>query len=766
VSRVHLTILWHMHQPQYKDPVTGEYRLPWTRLHALKDYWGMVKMMEEFPQVHATFNFVPLLAEQIEEYASGQFKEPWFDIAFAEATSLTYDQKRAALERAFQVNDLFLLRWPRFGELRSRLQSGGVETCAAHWSPGEWRDLQLLSQLAWMDEEYLQRDPAVRGLSEKGSGFTEDDKALLLDKQHELLAAVLPEYRLAAARGQIEISTTPYYHPILPLLCDSDIASIANSHTPRPVPPFRYPQDAREQLRRARDYHERMFGQKPAGLWPSEGSVSDQALEIAMELGFKWFATDEGVLGRTKSIGFWRDASGYPENGPALYTPWRLRRNGREISGFFRDHYISDLTGFVYSRMGAHAAADDLHRRIRLIGDRSPHGKVATVSVILDGENAWEYYPENGREFLREFYRRIERDSDIHALTMSEAIEASPDQPVLEGIFPASWINANFDVWIGHHEDVRAWDLLRDARDVYERAVERAGLKGRALPVPDKSVAKRSQRKGAKGMVEADPENASPIVASVQQTGDPAIAARLALAFESVLAAEGSDWCWWYGPEHGSQNDADFDALYRKHLSEIYRVLGEPAPDALAHPIKRAPDRGRNIPPEAFLDVRINGRESSYFEWLGAGIYTTSRQGGAMHGRLYVLREFLYGFSKDKLFLRVDPYSESIENMREFQLRVTLWDSRETRLTLRIENRKLSGVVVERDGVCLLRTAETVEAAYDTILEVSLVKTLFDLTSRRELLVSVALWSGGLPVDVLPLEGMLSVGLGEESFAW
>jgi len=752
-----------MHQPQYKDPVTGEYRLPWTRLHALKDYWGMVKIMEEFPSVHATFNFVPLLAEQIEEYASGQFKEPWFDIAFADASSLTMDQKRAALERAFQVNDLFLQRWPRFGELRSRLQSGGVEASAAHWSAGDWRDLQVLSQLAWMDEEYLQKDPAVRGLSDKGCDFSEEDKVTLLEKQQELLAAVLPEYRLAAARGQIEISTTPYYHPILPLLCDSDIASVANPHTPRPVPPFRYPEDAREQLLRARDYHERVFGHKPAGLWPSEGSVSDRALEIAMELGFKWFATDEGVLGRTKNIGFWRNASGYPENGPDLYTPWRFRRNGGEMSGFFRDHYISDLAGFVYSRMGAQAAAEDLHRRIRAIGEREPQGRIATVSIILDGENAWEYYPGNGRDFLREFYRRVERDPDITAYTMSEAMRAAPNQPVLEGIFPASWINANFDVWIGDSEDVRAWDLLRDAREAYQRAVERAGFTENPVSSAGVVARKRTSRKGAKNKGLAEMETA---VQPPAPGADADAVVRLAQAFESVLAAEGSDWCWWYGPEHGSQNDADFDSLYRKHLTEIYRALGEPAPDVLARPIKRAPERGQNIPPESFLDVRINGRESSYFEWLGAGIYTTSRQGGAMHGRMYVLAEFLYGFSQDRLFIRVDPFAESLDSMKEFQLRLTIWGSLETRITLRVQNRKLTGIILERAGVCLLDPREFVEAAYDSIMEVSIRKELFDLTGRRELLLSVALWSGGLPVDVLPMEGMLSIALGEENFAW
>lgn len=718
-----------MHQPQYRDPATGRYLLPWTRLHALKDYWGMVKILEEFPRVHATFNFVPLLAEQIEEYVGGRFQEPWFDIAFAHAGSLQPEQKREALERAFQVNENFITRWPRFAELASQLRSGGTEACVAHWSLRDWRDLQLLSQLAWMDEEYLAKDPVVHSLSEKGKNFTEEDKAALLEKQQELLAAVLPEYRQAASRGQIEISTTPYYHPILPLLCDTDIARVSNPHTPLPHPAFRYPEDAREQLVRARNFHERVFGKPPVGLWPSEGSVSDQALEIAMDLGFKWFASDEGVLGRTRSKGFWRDASGYPENGPDLYTPWRLDRAGKHLTGFFRDHYLSDLVGFVYSRMGAESAAEDFHRRIRAIGDREPQGRTATVSVILDGENAWEYYPGNGREFLRRFYQRIEADPEIQVLTMSEAIEAVPDPPRLQGIFPASWISANFDVWIGHSEDVRAWDLLRDAREAYERA--------KARHTPDRSAS----------------------------AGDWAV--RGQRAYESVLAAEGSDWCWWYGPEHSSVNDPEFDILYRKHLTEIYNAIGEPAPDALAHPITRAPERGRAEVPTAYLDVKVDGRESNYFEWLGAGSYATDHRSGAMHGRQYVLGNVYYGFASSYFWLRVDLIPEAIAQMADFQLRITIWDSRETRITLRVENDRLAaGSVVEQSGLCLLHAETVMSAAYEKILELSLARELFDLRGRRDLLVSVALWKGGLPVDVLPAEGVLQVLLGEENFAW
>jgi alpha-amylase/alpha-mannosidase (GH57 family) len=717
-------ILWHMHQPQYRDPATGQYLLPWTRLHALKDYWGMVRLLEEFPGVHATFNFVPLLAAQIEEYASGNFKEPWFDIAFAPAAALTPEQKREALERAFQVNENLLRRWTRFDELHSQFRSRGAETCIAHWSERDWRDLQVLSQLAWTDEDYLRRDPVVSALSAKGQNFTEEDKSALRTKQQELLNAVLPEYRRACERGQIEISTTPYYHPILPLLCDTDIASVANPKTPRPYPPFRYPEDAREQLARACALHERVFGRAPAGLWPSEGSVSDQALEIAIDLGFQWFGTDEGVLGRTQNIGFWRDAAGYPQNGPDLYTPWRLRRGEREITGFFRDHYLSDLIGFVYSRMDQRVAAEDLHRRIRAIGEREPADRVATVSLILDGENAWEYYPGNGRDFLREFYRRIEQDPDIRGMAATEAMNAAADRPTLQGIFPASWINANFDVWIGDAEDVRAWDLLRNAREAYANGADRA------------------------------------------KRGAPVDGAQLARAYESVLAAEGSDWTWWFGPEHASANDPEFDVLFRKHLTEIYAALGEQPPDALARPIKRTPEHAKREAPLTFLDARVDGRESNYFEWLGAGYYAPERHSSAMHGRVFAFSNFFYGFGPHRFFLRLDPIAETVAAIEEFQLRITLWDSRETCVTLRIDHGKLEGCVLEQGGACILHPESFVQVAYGKIIEVGLARELFDLHGCRELLLTVALWEAGLPVDVLPAEGVLNIGLGEENFAW
>ena len=741
MNRVHLVIYWHMHQPQYRDPTTGRYVMPWTRLHALKDYWGMVKLLEEFPGVHATFNMVPALAAQLEEYGGGQFDSPWFRLAFAPVEELEPDHKAEILVRAFQLNqDTMMRRWPRLVELYERVQEIGRADAAEEFGPREWRDLQVLSQLAWMDEEYLAHDPVVAALAHKGGNFNEQDKQQLRAKQLELLARVLPEYRAAAARGQIEISTTPYFHPILPLVCDTDIAKTSNPYTPLPQPAFRHPEDAREQLVRARAYHERVFRQAPAGLWPSEGSVSMAALGIAAELGFRWFATDEGVLGRTQGVWFGRDSSGVPALPEKLYTPWRILLGERQMIGLFRDHYLSDLIGFVYSRMPAPAAAEDLYRRIRTIGERvSPEatgGRPLTVSLILDGENAWEYFPGNGREFLREFYRRIQNDAEIRALTISEAIAQAGDLPTLGNIFPGSWINANFDVWIGHREDVQAWEWLREARDFYSRATER-----RAAGHP-----------------------------SAPDGG------QLAEAYDALLSAEGSDWCWWYGPEHSSANDPEFDALYRKHLTAVYAALGAEAPEYLAHPIKRVTERALVVPPSSYLEIKVDGRESSYFEWLGAGLYSAERSSGAMHGRVYYLHELQYGFDEENLYLRVDPFAEALAELIEFEYRITLRAPGGRNVMVRIEMEGQSGkcaTSVEIDGACLLDVGDRLAAAFGKILEVRIARELTTQGSTRPdgsasatISVGVELWEGGLPVDVLPAEGALKIQLGSDAFAW
>jgi alpha-amylase/alpha-mannosidase (GH57 family) len=727
MTRIHLVMLWHMHQPQYRDPATRRYVLPWTRLHALKDYWGMVRVLEEFPAVHATFNVVPSLAAQLEEYASGKFDEPWFTLAFSPIEKLTDKDKVELLLRGFQANQDHLIgRWPRYKELFDRANSGDAALTIRTFAPRDWRDLQLLSQLAWMDEEYLATDAEVSRLSKKGSDFSEADKQALRAKQHELLARVLPEYRRARDAGQIEISTTPFYHPILPLVCDTDVAREANPGTPLPSPPFRHPEDAREQLARARAYHERLFGAPPAGLWPSEGSVSNEALSIAAELGFRWFGSDEGVLGRTLNIGFGRDGDGVPANADRLYAPLRVRLGEREIAGIFRDHYLSDLVGFVYSRMDSASAAEDLYRRIRTAAERVHSRGPLTLPLILDGENAWEYYPGNGREFLRQFYGRISRDADIRALTASEALREASEIASVQGIAPGSWINANFDVWIGDKEDISGWELLARAREFYGRQLAR-------------------RERGESGAPKDE---------------------QLAAAFEALLMAEGSDWYWWFGPEHSSANDAEFDAFFRQLLSEAYQSLGVDAPDELAEPIKHKAAPAHVIAPSTFLDVHVDGRESTYFEWMGAGFYSPDRQEGSMHGRVHWLQQFRYGFSTERFYIRVDLVEDARSALHDAEFRITLRGDEELRIVLHMRAGKLCDQHIETKETCLWGAQDEVLAACDRILEVSVARKLLKLGKRNSFALVVALWEGGLPVDVLPAEGSFEVALGQEHYAW
>ncbi len=447
---------------------------------------------------------------------------------------------------------------------------------------------------------------------------------------------------------------------------------------------------------------------------------------IAADLGFKWFATDEGVLGHTLGAGFGRDGAGVPSNADKLYSPLRVRVGGKEMVGFFRDHYLSDLVGFVYSRMDAVSAAEDLYQRIRAIGERVHIGRPLTVSLILDGENAWEYFPGNGREFLRQFYRRIDNDPDIQALTATEAAASAGEIPRNNSIFPASWINANFDVWIGSAEDVVAWEHLHRARDFYAQQADNA----------------------ARGFPKAP------------------TAKQLAASYEALLAAEGSDWCWWYGPEHSSANDAEFDAFYRKLLTEVYRSVDAEAPDVLAEPIKRRPESALVLPPAAYLKVKVDGRESTYFEWMGAGLYCADRRSSAMHGRLMLLEEIRYGFDETQFYLRLDVFSDALTELRDAEFRITIRAEQELRVVVRLEEGRVTGYLVESRDLCLLGPDDVVKVAFDRILEVSVAKQMFQLGERKSISLGVALWEGGLPVDLLPTEGMLEIHLGEEHFGW
>ena len=637
-----------MHQPFYQDLVTGEHILPWVRLHAIKDYYGMVALLREFPDVKVTFNLVPSLLVQLEAFAQDRAHDRTLELSLKPAASLTASDVDFIRANFFHAQRQRMIDvHPRYGEL--------LAGRAGSYTVDDLRDLQVWHKLAWIDPFYLDSDPRVRSLVERDRGYTEADKATVRQVELEILNRVVPEYRDAAARGQIEISASPFYHPILPLLCDTDIYLRSHPDARRLRHPFVHPEDAALQLTRAADYVGDLFGQRPSGLWPSEGSVSEAIVPLAAQAGFTWMATDELILARSLGLTFSRDGAGHLEQPERLYAPYLVQAGDTAIACAFRDHVLSDLIGFTYSSWDAEAAANDFANRLAEAGQRFSRktgGEEAFIAVILDGENAWEHFDRGGRPFLRAVYKRLAMHPELQTVTLSEGCKGASRR--LRQLFPGSWIDGNFYIWIGHQDDQKAWNQLADART----ALDQAEIDSHA---PD-----------------------------------------LAGAREEILIAEGSDWCWWYGDDHSSGHDAEFDELYRRHLRNAYSLMGQPTPDDLFMTNITAVRGPAQSEPAALLKPTLDGEETSYFEWLGAGVYEVQDVAGAMHQSsrpAFRLAGIRFGFDRQHLFVRIDGRQPMTELLREgYEVALKFLDPAGRRFSVRSAAGVVSGVHWERVG--------------------------------------------------------------------
>jgi alpha-amylase/alpha-mannosidase (GH57 family) len=699
MSTINLCFLWHMHQPLYKDLVSGEYRLPWARLHALKDYYGMVNILEDFPDIHQTFNLVPSLLVQIEEYASGRASDPLLRLALKPAEELTPEEKRSMLGYFFQANEEHLIRrYPRYAELFRIVQQCDrmPERAAFAFDSQMCRDLQVLSQLAWFDEEYLEHDPLIKALAGKGRNYDRRDQVVMGQKQIQAVANVLSAYQSFAGRRQIELSTSPFYHPIVPLICDSNTATISHPYIPLPAQ-FSYPEDAEEQLRRARQCFESKFGKAPDGFWPSEGSVSDRTLDIAARLGFRWTASDDGVLAHTlKQV----------MTPSVTYRPYLWRQGDQQINVVFRDHRLSDLIGFVYCRMDANDAAEHFMRELHkncapILGQ----GRDALVGIILDGENAWESYFRNGRPFLRALYSRISSDPQISALTMTEALTGRQAEP-LKHIYPGSWIDANFDIWIGAEEDNRAWEQLLAARKTYGEAAR-----------PSNSISEENRK----------------------------------LALEELLVAEGSDWCWWYGPEHSSANRAEFDQLYRDHLANVYRLLGRSVPAELEKPLLNPAEAELHERPIGLIQPAIDGQLTTPQEWADAGRYRIDHRSGAMHSQRPLIQELQYGTDGQNLFLRLDV-TERENSVSPLSFRFRLRNPAGEQFHIYLSGPEPNLVMIDSGF-----PPGAVTAAIRDLCEIRVSMSALHIRRGESVFLQLTLFREGLPVASLPVNGELEL---------
>ncbi len=607
---LYVAFVWHMHQPYYLDEDSGEYLLPWVRLHATKDYLHMAEVLEEYPSVHATFNFVPSLLEQLQGYVDGSVLDRAWKVSLQER--LSQEEKRFVDTLFYSVNrDNFIRSYPRYWQLlRLKEEAGGDLDLLGETY---WRDLIAWFNLAWIDPTWIQRDPELRALVAKGSHFSLEDVGTILNRQRDLISVTLTSYRRLQRRGQVELTASPYYHPILPLLIDSNCAQEPSPWLRLPDERFQRREDALAQLRQAVEYHEAIFERPPAGLWPSEGSVSQSLIELLKELPeIRWLAADEAILSRSLAKGIERNGWGYLSDPRFLYQPYWVRAGEHRVAMVFRDHYLSDRIGFMYQGMGGRQAAEDLMFRFIAIHEMVKDDTVPyLVPIILDGENCWEYYERNGETFLRSLYEMLSMESRVRAVTVSDYLNQFPPRQEISALATGSWINGNLETWIGEDTQNRGWEYLTRTR----RALSDAIASG---SVPEELLEK---------------------------------------ARRSMMAAEGSDWFWWYYSHNISDQDEVFDRLFRHFLGGVYRALGDTEPGWISIPIISQIPKLTSRSPSGYVHPPLQLEESQPDAWAQAGYVEPKGSTGAMQQGSGLLKRLYFGYDERSLFVRLESHT-------------------------------------------------------------------------------------------------------------
>jgi len=720
-----IALVWHMHQPYYKDDLTGSYILPWVRMHGIKDYYDMPALLADFPDIHQTFNLVPSLLKQIRDYVENGATDKFLALTLTPAAELIHEDKLFLLKNSFMANwDTMIRPYPAYWQLLDRrgysVSPNDLENATRYYTTQDYLDLQVWFNLTWFDPLFKQNDTLLKDLIRKGSGFTENEKALLIRKQREVMALIIPEYRKLAGMGRIELTTTPFYHPILPLLYDTDLALVATPDIHLPVNRFAHAEDAKTQIERALAYHEELFGSRPRGMWPAEGSVAEEIIPLLADAGIEWIATDEGVLARSLGIHIERDFAGVMKNPEVLYKPYLAGKGDKRVSIVFRDHTLSDLIGFVYSKWDYKNAVNDLidrlHRVRKGLAD-GPH----LVSVILDGENAWEYYQNDGRDFFLYLYERLSREQGLRCVTVGEYLREHPARASIERLHAGSWINANYRVWIGHEEDNRAWDLLTQTRQALTDYAARNG----------------------------DPE-------------------KLAKAWEEIYIAEGSDWNWWYGDDHFSENDEEFDLLFRTHLMNVYRLIGGDIPDELQIPILREDRQALpTVGLSAFISPTIDGQVTNYFEWLPAGFYDVSQGGGAMHRGDSIITHIYYGFDLANMFIRLDPSGGlKDEKVADLAFFINFLNPKGMDVEIRItpRERRVTAALYKGENGNRLQAAAINTVAANDIIELAVPFELLGVKANEEVQIFVTVERSGSEVEKWPFRGFIQFKVPTDDF--
>lgn len=599
-DQLNIGFLWHFHQPDYRDPGSGEFVLPWVRLHACHSYIDMLEMAAKYPHIGQMLNFTPVLLDQLKEYSFEEYQDMYLTFSRINPHDLSAIQRNFILNNFFQANlATQIFKYKRYHELytrRERLRKRNPEhDIASQFSDRDIRDLQVWFNLTWMGWHARRLEP-VESLLKKGRDFSEDDKEILFAIQKELIEEVLQRIKSVSRETVSELTFTPYYHPIIPILYDSDSAKVTRPDLPMPVVRFNWVEDAEWHVREGINKFEKITGQRPRGMWPSEGAVSREALAVFAREGIEWLVTDEGIANRSIP---------QPENSPDVHRPHRLTALPDGPSVFFRHHELSDSIGFRYQKISPEEAVKDFVGRLEAIRTNGFRSSEHIVIVALDGENPWGYYPDRGEGFLNALMQELDRNPRYLVTTASDFLGNNPPVRTIDQIHAGSWINSGFHIWIGDRYKNRAWDMLGDARMF------------------------------------------------VSQLGSRLNSMQNEKIMHHIHVAEGSDWFWWYGEPNHSHADDIFDQLFRGHIRQVYRLAESTAPQDLSQPIDGGSESVRLDSVAGYIKPPINGKITSYFKWLGAGTVDLSTEPDFI-SQTYPIKRIHIGYDEDNLLLRFD----------------------------------------------------------------------------------------------------------------
>lgn len=735
-KKLSIAFYWHMHQPVYQLTPDGDFLMPWVRLHAVKDYYAMAELLNKFKKIKLNFNLVPVLLDSLIDYGENGIHDLHSRITVKSVEELSPDDKEFILNNFFDAGYQTMI-FPNEEYNRLYQKRISKSECSLDiFSDQEYSDLMALFNLAWFDPDLKNKYTALKKLIKKGKNYTLEDRQNIIEIQREIIRKIIPTYKKLLSKNRIEITTSPYYHPILPILLD--INGIKKSFSEDLPVDLKMGLDAKVQTELAIKRIEELFGKRPKGIWPSEHCVSPKMLDMFKNLGIEWTISDEGILSNSIETEFVRDFKGYLEDPYHLLKSYEYK-NGLKM--IFRDAVIPNLISFEYPNHDAELAANDLYDRIKVAQAKlltSPDEN-HLITIAMDGENCWENYPQDGFVFLKKLYKLIEDDKSLETVLISDYLEKEKHHKPLNKIYAGSWINRNFKLWIDEPLKNLAWSYLKQVRDDFSAFVKK-----------------------------------NPLNPNIEQ------------ARKELFICEGSDWFWWYGEPNDSGRDNIFDYLFREHLKNIYIFLGLEPPAYLDTPLISAIAKPSRYP-KGEITPAMNGTASMDDSWLNAGCIDIPD--GPLLRESKFFDRICFGYDKNNLYLRfyVNDYihknPELIEKTFQIYLYARNTDRKQTLSPIRLINKTESILPISKEkfhnelqiavkskkvqlirliksipnNLWVLKNSKDIKSVYDEVIDLQIPFEVFDIGAGETMEFCVVNANYGVKDFFIPNDMLLTI---------